>query len=359
MSRLKAIVRKILSIILYNGYYQFIRNWDLSNNGEKLKNGITAVVSAKNEAYILPFCLKSLVGVVDQVVCIDNGSDDGTLELMQAFKTEFGLRIEVDILEMPNALLGDCRNAGLEHTRYKWHLRWDADMVCRTRGKESMKLLREAVLKDDRPRTIQLPRTNLRGDLHHTRKNLPSIDPGEPILIRFGKDIKYVEYGKFDVIRVPFYYAIITEKARYYFHCEGLKSDDNMIHRRQYFEWRAAFNSYTDAACPSSISDFEIYKKDWSKREFGTNNMQSLKWRFQRDFCNRLAPIDKILFGEYPDVLKSELENKNVRFKVVLKDKLPHIRTDQKDTEMLNYLPSKKDREWERVFLNSEIPTKS
>ena len=147
MNELKKLIRSILRAVLYNGWYRWVRSWDESRNGAPLKDGITAVVSAKNEAYIIPFCLESLVGVVDQVVCIDNGSDDGTLEAMNAFKEKFAGRIEVDILEMPNALLGDCRNAGLDYTRYKWHLRWDADMVCRTSGKEDMKLLREKVLK--------------------------------------------------------------------------------------------------------------------------------------------------------------------------------------------------------------------
>ncbi len=346
MIRLKAFIRRVLAIGLYRGFYRFVRNWDSNRNGEPLPNGITAVVSAKNEAYMIPFCLRSLVGVVDQVVCIDNGSDDETLQLMYDFKAEFGPKLEVDVLEMPNALLGDCRNAGLEHTRYKWHLRWDADMVCRTSGRHSMRRLREKVLKNDRPRTIQLPRTNLRGDLHHTRKNLPPIDPGEPILIRFGRDIRYVEYGKFDVIRVPFYYSICQETKRYYFHCEGLKSDDNLIYRRQYFEWRAAFNSYSDQNRPDSVSNFEKYKKKWNRREFDTADSLSLKWRFQREFCNRLSRIDKELFGEYPKVLQSEMELDDARFKVVLKDGVPYIRTDAEDQEMLNYHPSDEDKVW-------------
>lgn len=346
MNELKATIRKVLMVVLYHGWYRWVRTWDNSCSGEPLKDGITAVVSAKNEEYIIPFCLKSLVGVVDQVVCIDNGSDDGTLAAMQAFKDEYGSKIEVDILEMPGALLGDCRNAGLDHTRYKWHLRWDADMVCRTSGSQDMKLLRKEVMENDRPRTIQLPRTNLRGDFHHTRKNLPAIDPGEPILVRFGKDIKYVEYGKFDVIKVPFYYAIEKLKKRYYFHCEGLKSDDNLIYRRQYFEWREAFNQHSDSTRPEEISDFEVFKKNWMIREFGTSKIQSLKWRFQRDFCDRLTAIDKGLFGDYPDVLLAEKDNENSRFKVILKDGLPYSRLDMLDETMLNYAPTQSDLEW-------------
>ena len=182
--------------------------------------------------------------------------------------------------------------------------------------------------------------------MHHTRKNLPAIDPGEPILVRFGRDIEYVEDGKFDVIRVPFYYAIEKESKRYYFHCEGLKSDDNLIYRRQYFEWREAFNKHTDATRPAEISDFDVFKKQWCKREFGTTDPKSLKWRFQREFCNRLELIDKKQFGDYPDVLKPELHNDNARFKVLTKLEKPYYRIDRSDSEMLNYQPKEEDLAW-------------
>jgi glycosyltransferase involved in cell wall biosynthesis len=350
MVGLKTWIRKMLSVVMFHGYYRLFRSWDVSRSGKPLKDGITAVVSARNEEYIIAFCLKSLVGVVDQVVCIDNGSDDETLAAMRMFESKYGSQIEVTILEMPGALLGDCRNAGLDYTDYKWHLRWDADMVCRTSGAGDMKQLRKMVLKNDRPRTIQLPRTNLRGDFHHTRKNLPAIDPGEPIMVRFGRDIEYVEYGKFDAIKVPFYYAITEEEKRYYFHCEGLKSDDNMVYRRQYFEWREAFNKYNDSERPQEISDFELYKKSWIQEEFGTFDPLSIKWRFQREWSSRLVAIDKKLFGDYPDTLKEEMNRKDGRFEVLLKDGAPFIRIDRTDKEMIDYEPTDEDLAWAELM---------
>lgn len=344
MNRIKMQVRKVLAFVLYHGFYRWFGSWDVGRDGKPLKPGITAVISAKNEEYILPFCLKSLVGVVDQVVCIDNGSTDRTLQIMQAFKAEYQGKIEVDVLEMPGALLGDCRNAGLQHTRYKWHLRWDADMVARTSGELSMTAIRELV-KNDRPRTIQLPRTNLRGDFHHTRQRL-ALDPGEPILMRFGKHIRYVEDGKFDVIRVPFYYAIAKDHRYMYFHCEGLKSDDSMIYRRQYFEWRERYNSFSDEARPSDIADFGSYKRSWCQREFGTTDRLSLKWRFNRNDCFRLSPVDENLFGPYPEVLLEEMNNDQQRFQIIRRDGKPYFRTDKEDKEMIGFEPTEEDLKW-------------
>jgi glycosyltransferase involved in cell wall biosynthesis len=350
MNQFKSNVRKVLAVILYHGWFRWFRSWDTSREGQPLKDGITAVVSARNEEYILPFCLKSLVGVVNQVVLIDNGSDDSTLEIMKRFKSDNEGKLEVDILEMPGALLGDCRNAGLAEMRYKWHLRWDADMVCRTSGKDDMKQIRE-LIKDDRPRTVQLPRTNLRGDFHHTRINL-AIDPGEPILMRFGRDIKYVEYGKFDVIRVPFYYSIAQHSKRFYFHCEGLKSDENMIHRRQYFEWRELYNTFSDSDRPESVQDFHAYKIDWCIQEFGTKETLSLRWRFNRMDCDRLSSVDKVLFGDYPKVMLPEMESDNPHYKIIRKNGKPYFRIDRSDEDLVNYTPSKEDIEWAREVLS-------
>ncbi len=349
MNELKALVRKVLAVILYHGWYRWFRGWDTTRTGQPLKDGIAAVVSARNEEYILPFCLKSLIGIADQIVLIDNGSDDRTLQVMKAFKQAHGHEVEVDILEMPGALLGDCRNAGLDAMRYKWHLRWDADMVCRTSGPNNMKQIRE-LIKNDRPRTIQLPRTNLRGDFHHTRNKLAR-DPGEPILMRFGRDIKYVEYGKFDVIRVPFYYAIEKDHRWFYFHCEGLKSDENMIYRRQYFEWRELYNTYNDQNRPERVQNFELYKEDWAKNVFGTSEPLALRWRFNRHDCSKLRPVDKQLFGDYPAVMVEEMESDDPQYKIVRKNGQPYFRIDRSDPDLRHYKPTQADLDWEKDFL--------
>ena len=215
-SLLKQNVRKLLLPLLYVFYYKpFQRKIRVTRDGRPLRPGISAVVAAKDEEYTISMCLESLVEVADQVICIDNGSTDQTVKLMYAFKEKYGSKIRVDVVEMPGALLGDCREEGLRLTEYEWHLRWDADMVCKTSGPEDMRQLRKKVLADSRPRAIQLPRTNLMGDLHHTyAKTSLIVDPGEPILISFCKDIFYKEYGKFDAIRVPFYYKQVKEDKR-------------------------------------------------------------------------------------------------------------------------------------------------
>jgi glycosyltransferase involved in cell wall biosynthesis len=302
--------------------------------------GITAVVAARDEAYAIRFCLRGLVGFADQVICIDNGSQDATLAEMERFRDERGHELAVEVVSMPDALLGDCRQEGLRRTRHRWHLRWDADMVAKTTGPESMLALREQALADERPRTIQLPRTNLIGDLHHTQKLGSVVDPGEPILMRFGSGISYREFGKFDTVRTPLWYVQRKDDKRYYFHLAGLKPDDNLIHRFHYFPWREAVNTQGETRT------LEQFKADRNLDLFGTNDRRSVKFRYMRQLVYHLRRFDSARWGEYPEVLREELSGRQ-RFEVVYRDGRPWTRIDHDDEEMLAYEPTPEDLEWD------------
>ena len=56
---------------------------------------------------------------------------------------------------------------------------------------------------------------------------------------RLNKNLKYDYYQgiKWETIKIPFYYSMPSVKKRYYFHCDGSKSDENLIHRFHYFHW--------------------------------------------------------------------------------------------------------------------------
>ena len=144
MSQLKVIYRILIRPIHKLLFYNFNKSSiDLTRDGHPLKKGISAVVAMKNEEYTIPFCLESLIGFADQIIIIDNGSEDNSLLLAKKFKEKYHGKLEVDIIEMPGALLGDCREAGLKATKYQWHLRWDADMIAHTDGKFDMKILKK------------------------------------------------------------------------------------------------------------------------------------------------------------------------------------------------------------------------
>lgn len=349
MNDIKSVLRKLLNPMFYLKYILFKNNLNRSVDGQPLEKGISAVISMKDEEYTLEACIRSLKGFADQIICIDNGSMDKSIEIVKALQKEFS---NLELVEMPGALLGDCRNEGLKRTRFNWHLRWDADMIAHTDGPNSFIGLRNKILQSDLPRTIQLPRINLNGDFYHATKGKVS-DAGEPILMRFTQDIVYKEYGKFDSIKVPFYYKQIKEKKNYYLHCQGLKSDENLIHRFHYFTWRQYCNEN---------SNFKLSKESFIEMRnnyyFETNDSMKVNFRYQRQNVLRFIKYQPKEFIDYPLELKN-LMKKNNRFEIVYKNLKPYIRIDHASSSMKNFKPDEDDLKWEVDKFYKKVQTES
>ena len=346
MNQFKRLFRFIIRPFHKLFFYDFRKKTiDITRDGKPLKMGISAVVAMKNEEYTLPICLNSLIGFADQVIIIDNGSEDNSLSLAKKFKSDNEGQIEVDIIEMPGALLGDCREAGLNATRYQWHLRWDADMIAHTDGEFDMKKLKEKTFRDPTPRTIQLPRINLTGDLFHVVKN-KDWDSGEPILIWFNKDITYQEFGKFDTVRVPKYYIQMKETLNYYFHCQGLKSDINLIHRFHYFSWRESVNTSDKNNLPEHLKTYDSYVEKRNDYLFNTNEPLKVKYRYQRQLVHSFEKINIEKYGYYPKVLRDEIDKPEQRFEIIYEHGEPFIRIDRNDKKMMQFTPDESDLNW-------------
>jgi glycosyltransferase involved in cell wall biosynthesis len=333
-------MKRNIRLIIYPFYYLYYliqkRKLNQTEDGTPLKKGISAVIAMKDEEYTIEACIRSLTGFADQIICIDNGSIDQSVEIVKKLQNEIN---NLELVFMPGSLLGECRNEGLKRTKYSWHLRWDADMIAHTTGLNSIKNLREEILKSDIPRTIQLPRINLNGDLLHTTKDKVK-DEGEPILMRYTQDIFYKEYGKFDSIRVPFYFLQKKEQVFYYLHCQGLKSDENLIHRFHYFTWREYTNNFPE---------FKLSKEEFIKRRnlyyFETNDNKKVNYRYQRQNVLRFVKYNPNEFIDYPEELK-KLIKENKRFEIIYQSGIPFIRVDYKNVLMRSFIPDEDDLKW-------------
>lgn len=344
MNSLRAAIRPALARVLWPLLRPVRGSIERGRDGRKLLPGITAIVVARDEDFTVDFALRSLVGFADQVVCVDNGSVDATLSEMEAFRDEFGDRVEVDVLSRPGALVGELWEAGLDHTRHQWFSPWDADMIARTDGPDSIIDFRARMLQDDRPRIILLPTINVAGDLRHVMRLTPVSDPNEPKLFRFGRAISYREYGRFYAVRPPLHYIQAVAPQKHFLHV-GVKSDENLIHRFHYWTWRETVNREGDALDPE-LRTLDGFKRRRNEELFGTNESRSLKWRYQRQLSYHMAPYEIALYGEYPEVLREEL-TKPQRFEVVYKDGRPWTRIDREDEEMLGYEPTPEDLAWD------------
>jgi tetratricopeptide (TPR) repeat protein len=74
----------------------------------------------KDEEELLPGCLESVAGAVDEIVVVDTGSRDRTVEIAESFGAH--------VLQVPwNGSFAEARNAGLDAASGDWVLYLDAD----------------------------------------------------------------------------------------------------------------------------------------------------------------------------------------------------------------------------------------
>ncbi len=128
--------------------------YDFTLQTDGARTGVSAMLRVKNEAPKIRWCLASLLGLFDEIVVIDNGSEDETRELVRAFKQEHDRGDTIRTYDYP-FIVARC---GPEHAAtpeysvhnlayyYNWSLsrcsqryvcKWDADMVVRREERQS------------------------------------------------------------------------------------------------------------------------------------------------------------------------------------------------------------------------------
>ncbi|MDH3732460.1 MAG: glycosyltransferase family 2 protein [Gemmatimonadota bacterium] len=113
---------------------------------------VTALLRVKDEERKLEPCLLSIIEVFDELVLVDNGSTDSTVEIARALAARHDAEGRLRIVSYPHTLarygpehdatpedsvhsLVYFNNFGLSHCRSKYVCKWDGDMVLRRRAR--------------------------------------------------------------------------------------------------------------------------------------------------------------------------------------------------------------------------------
>lgn len=132
--------------------------YDFALRGKTWKKGVSAMLRVKNEEGKILYCLSSILDVFDEIVLVDNGSTDSTLELVKRFKRDRDHRDKISLFSYPFQIVrcGDeNRNApedsvhtsayyynwSLSKCRYSYVFKVDADMVVVPNGARRMRTL--------------------------------------------------------------------------------------------------------------------------------------------------------------------------------------------------------------------------
>lgn len=129
--------------------------------------GISIYVRVKDERDWIAASIASVKGIADEIVVVDNGSTDGTFEILKNMAHLENGRMK--LWQKPKLYHADLSNFALEQTSFRWVFRWDGDMVAHTDGEHPIAELRARILglNPHRYYLIYLRHINLAGDVFH------------------------------------------------------------------------------------------------------------------------------------------------------------------------------------------------
>ena len=133
-----------------------LTSYDFSFPAGDKRPGVSAMLRVKNEAPKIRCCLMSVVDVFDEIVVIDNGSSDGTQDIVHDFKHEHDRDGKMALYNYPFNVarcgpehaatpedsvhnLAYYYNWALSHCTCRYVCKWDADMVMRREARGSFR----------------------------------------------------------------------------------------------------------------------------------------------------------------------------------------------------------------------------
>jgi glycosyltransferase involved in cell wall biosynthesis len=283
--------------------------------------GISALVRVKNEEEWIEPCLLSVGDAVDELIVVDNGSTDGTSEILARVARTLGPK--VTLFSRPGLDHVDLSNFALSQAKYRWVLKWDGDFVARTTGPHAIARLRERILglPESRYFHVRLTCVELMGDLWHqcpgwelrhepfTSVRSPALrfvrvsrvldgpPPGWPRILR---DPRAPFPIHFEDVRVPLYYEVAQWPEPYFFHLQ-IKKPLRMYLRDCWADWAE------NPALQGRFASLEDYALHRAQRAWSVGTLQEAADAYMARVWDLLVPYSIERFGEHPHVLKPYL----------------------------------------------------
>ena len=292
---------------------------------QKRKPGISVLIATQNEEALVSLCLRSFLDFGDELVVVDNGSTDQTIEIVSDLASRYPDKIRFfNRPELPD--LYHNRQFALEQSRYEWIMRADSDFVAYTAGEYNIENLRTFLLsrkRKIRPEAVRVIMSNVVGDFWHTGIPLPAgeveanperictLGPVVRPTMRFYRHypwLRFVRRGSLELVRFWRVMKRITWDTPLWMHC-NIKSDMNYFFRSKRNDWRKLrnFKKY-----PTLVS----YIEDTVMNEYGTSDLpEAARLYMERNVYTYLQPYDPKRFHSYPSLVLQQME-KNPIYKI-------------------------------------------
>ncbi len=262
------------------------------------KMGISVFMRVRNEAdWILPSIL-SLQDFADEIIVVDNGSEDGTVEQIRQVQKK--ITIPVRLFEEPELDIHDLSNFALARTTFHWTVRWDGDFVAHTTGENNISGLRERLLSLDSRRyyLIYLRLINLCGDLcHQDSREMVHI---EEYIHSYSDQARYIHPGRFEALQTPKYYRALFWYEPYAFHV-NVKPARRMLMRHFWEDWM----ELKDYQRHPRLEDYvEAHLPD----VFGTSSWDEAQQACILKASDNYIRYSQDTFGPHPELLRPHLK---------------------------------------------------
>ncbi len=279
------------------------------------KTGISLLVPTQNAETTVEDCIRSFREFPDEMIVVDNGSTDNTIEIVQQLEREIPNLTFYNAPELPD--LYQNRQFALERSRYNWIVRIDSDYVAYTEGPHSIQHLRQLILdtpRQLRPVAFGVTQVNLFKDYRHTG---PALEEGQNLqgrwvpppvsslparIIQHFPGMRFERRGRWEGVRFQRYLQTRKLEDPYWFHCT-FKPDMDLFFRSERTNWRERgdFKRY-----PTLRS----YVLDIIAEKYGTPDLEEACAQFiERVIKPQIVPYDESAYYPYPSLIREAIRH--------------------------------------------------
>jgi len=273
-------------------------------------NGISLLVPTQNAIKTVRLCLESFLPLADEIIVVDNGSTDGTQDIVRQFAAEHDRVRFYDRPELTD--LWQNRQYAFERSRFRYVMRCDSDFIAYDRVRE----LRQRLLRA--PRTLlpwAFPHANLVLDWWHTGLDRPTPAPHEPgrhvpppitksrlCIYEVFPGFRFERLGRGEGARFSrlMRYAHRRIREPYWMHC-NIKTSVEYLVRSERTNWRE-LGDYV------RYPTLQAYVCDVIPRKYGTACLTAAAEVYMRErFLPFVQPYDPTRWYPYPEALDATL----------------------------------------------------
>jgi len=281
----------------------------------KRSPGISVLLATQNEEATVEASIRSFLSFGDEIVVVDNGSTDNTIDIVQSQVAAHPEKIKF-FHEPALPDLYHNRQFALERSRFRWILRGDADFIAYTSGRWNIAGLRDYLINGKRtfPPAIAVPLVNVSVDFWHTgqprnpggmENNLerwylsPPYTSDRVRLYRYFPGFRFERRGRWEATRYHLMYRLLAKRWPHpvWMHCT-IKPDMHHFFRSERTNWRQ-LGDFQRFPTLSSYVEHVVTEK------YDTTDLDEAARRYmERHVYPFLIPYNEAEYGPYPEIVR-------------------------------------------------------